>query len=71
MELYGAKQRLGSTASYIDWAECNSLHTYDVAAGTATPNPPQVGGWVTLNVDVIFNDDVDVKGLSINVMFTG
>ena len=46
------------------------MHKYDVAAGTADPNPPQVGDWVTLNVDVIFNDDVDVQGLFINVLFT-
>lgn len=65
-----SKHRLGSEASYIDWSECASLHKYDVAAGTATPNPPVVGSWVTLNVDVIFNDDVTVNGLFINVLFT-
>ena len=61
--------KLKSSASYIEWSECSSEHKYDVAAGTATPNPPQVGDWVTLNVDVIFNGDVDVKGLYINVLF--
>ena len=64
------KHRLGSEASYISWSECASEHKYDVAAGTATPNPPVVGSWVTLNVDVIFNDDVTVTGLFINVLFT-
>ena len=29
-----------------------------------------VGSWVTLNVDVIFNDDVTVNGLYISVLFT-
>ncbi len=59
-----------SQASYAEWSECPSEHKYDVAAGTATPNPPIVGDWVTLNLDVIFNDDVNVKGLYVSVLLT-
>ena len=59
-----------SQASYVEWSECASEHKYDVAAGTASPNPPIVGDWVTLNLDVIFNDDVNVKGLYVSVLLT-
>ncbi len=68
MQLHG--NRLGSTASRVSWSECQSLHLYDVATGTASPNPPTVGDFVGLNLDVIFNDDADVAGNYINVQFT-
>ena len=68
-QMYGP-HRLGSQASYADFSECPSLHKYDVAAGTADPNPPEVPGLVTLNLDVIFNDDVNVQGVSVGVLVT-
>ena len=68
MQLHGS--RLGSTASSVTWTECQSQHLYDVATGTAVPNPPQVGDFVALNLDVIFNADADVVGNYIYVLFT-
>ena len=68
MQLYG--QRLGSTASSVSWSECDSQKIYDVATGTASPNPPNVGSFVGLNLDVIFNNDANVVGNYINVAFT-
>lgn len=68
MQLHGS--RLGSTASSVSWSECQSLHLYDVATGTASPNPPIVGDFVGLNLDVIFNNDANVVGNYINVQFT-
>ena len=68
-QMYGP-HRLGSQATYADFSECPSLHKYDVAAGTADPNPPEVPGLVTLNLDVIFNDDVNVQGVSVGVLVT-
>lgn len=68
LQLHGA--RLGSSASSVQWSECNSQHVYDVATGTASPNPPQVGGFVALNLDVVFNADVNVAGNYIYVLFT-
>lgn len=41
-----------------------------MATGTATPNPPIVGSWVTLGLDVIFNNDANVVGNMISVLFT-
>jgi hypothetical protein len=69
LQLQGAA-RLGSTATSVKWSECDSQHLYDVATGTANPNPPVVGGFVALNLDVIFNSDVDVVGNYIYVLFT-
>jgi hypothetical protein len=68
MQLYG--QRLGSTASSVSWSECDSQRIYDVATGTAIPNPPNVGSFVSLNLDIIFNNDANVVGNYINVAFT-
>jgi hypothetical protein len=68
MQLYG--KRLGSTASNVQWGECDSQHLYDVATGTANPNPPIVGNNVALNLDVIFNNDANVVGNYIYVLFT-
>ena len=68
MQLHG--NRLGSTASSVTWTECASEHLYDVATGTANPNPPQVGSFVSLNLDVIFNADANVVGNYISVLFT-
>ncbi len=68
MQLHG--NRLGSTASAVTWTECNSERIYDVATGTAKPNPPQVGDFVSLNLDIIFNADANVVGNYINVLFT-
>jgi hypothetical protein len=68
MQLHGS--RLGSTASGVTWSECPSLHLYDVATGTASPNPPIVGDFVGLNLDVIFNNDANVVGNYIYVAFT-
>ena len=68
MQLHGS--RLGSSASPVSWSECQSQHLYDVATGTASPNPPIVGDFVGLNLDVIFNNDADVVGNYINVQFT-
>ena len=53
----------GSTASKISWSECDSLNYYDVATGTATPNPPIVGDIVGLKLDIKFNSGVDVAGM--------
>lgn len=68
MQLYG--NRLGSTASNVKWSNCNSEGLYDVATGTANPNPPKVGSNVSLNLDIIFNADADVVGNYIYVEFT-
>ena len=68
MQLHGS--RLGSSASSVTWSECASEHLYDVATGTANPNPPQVGSFVSLNLDVIFNADAYVVGNYISVLFT-
>ncbi|TNV76302.1 hypothetical protein FGO68_gene9615 [Halteria grandinella] len=71
MQLYGAQHpTLKSIASGVTWSECNSEHVYDVACGTAKPNPPIVGDWVGLNMDIIFNNDADVTGNFISVAFT-
>lgn len=67
MQLYN---KLGSSASSVSWSECDSQHLYDVATGTATPNPPQVGSNVGLGLDIIFNADADVVGNYIYVLFT-
>ena len=61
---------LGSTASKVSWSECDSQHLYDVATGTASPNPPIVGNFVGLNLDVIFNSDVNVVANYVYVQFT-
>ncbi len=61
---------LGSSATKVTWSECQSQRLYDVATGTASPNPPTVGGFVALNLDVIFNTDVNVHGNYIYVQFT-
>lgn len=68
MQLHGS--RLGSTASSVTWTECASQKLYDVATGTANPNPPQVGSFVSLNLDVIFNADANIVGNYISVLFT-
>jgi hypothetical protein len=60
MQLHG--NRLGSSASSVTWTECASEHLYDIATGTANPNPPQVGSFVSLNLDLIFNADANVDG---------
>lgn len=68
MQLHGT--RLTSTASSVQWSECQSQHLYDVATGTANPNPPEVGSFVSLNLDVIFNNQANVVGNFISVAFT-
>jgi len=71
MQLIGASQmKLGSSATPVQWSECKSQRLYDVATGTANPQPPQVGNNVALNLDVIFNADADVIGNYIYVLFT-
>ena len=71
MQLQGASNmKLGSTATPVKWSECNSQRLYDVATGTANPQPPKVGDFVDLNLDVIFNSDADVVGNYIYVLFT-
>ena len=68
MHLHG--NRLGSTVTPVSWSECESLHLYDVAEGTATPVPAIVGDWITLHLDVIFNNDVNVVGNNVHLDFT-
>jgi hypothetical protein len=71
MQLIGASHlKLGSSATPVQWSECQSQRLYDVATGTANPQPPQVGSNVALNLDVIFNADADVVGNYIYVLFT-
>jgi len=70
MQLQGATHKLTSTASRVKWSECASQRLYDVATGTAKPQPPIVGDFVSLNLDVIFNDDAFVIGNYIYVLFT-
>jgi hypothetical protein len=71
MQLYGQRdKKLTSEASSVSWSECDSLHYYDVASGTAKPNPPTVGDFVSLNLDVIFNNDANVVGNMVSVSFT-
>jgi hypothetical protein len=69
MQLHGTK-RLMSQASVATWSECDSQHLYDVASGVAKPNPPEVGSFVTLALDIVFNNDVNVNGNYVNVQFT-
>ena len=69
-ELYSSHIKLASQASPAQWSECDSQHLYDVAVGTAKPNPPQVGSTVGLNLDVIFNNDANVIGNYVYVQFT-
>ena len=54
----------------MTWSECDSQRLYDVAAGTATPNPLVVGSEVKLDMDVIFNNDALVVGNFVKVSFT-
>ncbi len=61
---------LGSVATKVSWSECPSQRLYDVATGTASPNPPNVGDFVGLNLDVIFNADANVVGNYVYVQFT-
>jgi hypothetical protein len=68
MQLHGT--RLMSTASSVTWSECDSQKIYDVATGTASPNPPTVGADVNLNLDIIFNNNANVVGNYIYVAFT-
>ncbi len=71
LKLHGQKEgRVGSTATKVTWSECDSQHLYDVATGTASPNPPIVGNFVGLNLDVIFNTDANVVGNYVYVQFT-
>jgi hypothetical protein len=70
MQLHGSNIKLGSTATPVQWTECESQRLYDVATGTANPQPPQVGSSVALNLDVIFNSDANVVGNYIYVLFT-
>jgi len=69
MQLHSTRS-LTSTASSVTWTECDSQRIYDVATGTAVPNPPQVGNNVGLNLDIIFNADANVAGNYIYVLFT-
>jgi hypothetical protein len=68
MSLYGSI--LGSQVSPLKWGECPSAHAYDMASGKSSPLIPIVGQEVSLELDVIFNLEVDVKGLKTEVMFT-
>ncbi len=58
-----------SQASYAELSECGSQHKYDVAVGTATPNPPIVGDWLVMNLEVTFNQNVEINTLYINVLY--
>lgn len=62
--------KLESTATAVKWGKCSDEGVYDVAKGTNTPQPPQVGSNINLNLDVIFNDDANVSGLFIDVKLT-
>lgn len=68
MQLYGSK--LQASASSVTWGVCDSQKIYDVASGTASPNPPVVGKNVGLNLDILFNADADVRGLYVFVALT-
>ncbi len=41
-----------------------------MASGKNIPEPPKVGEDVSLNLDVIFNSQVEIKGIYVNVQFT-
>ena len=66
MQLY----KLQSQASPVKWGVCTSQTLYDVSTGTASPATPIVGSNVQLNLDIIFNADVDVEGNYVFVQFT-
>jgi hypothetical protein len=68
LSLYGST--VGSQVSPLKWGECASTHAYDMASGKSTPASLIVGQDVSLDLDVIFNEEVDVKGLKTEVMFT-
>lgn len=59
-----------SVASKVKWGECDSKKLYDLATGVSDPDPPIVGNKVGLNLDVIFNNPVDVHGIKVDVNFT-
>ena len=60
---------LGSQVSPLKWGECPSKHAYDLASGKSNPLSPVVGQEVALELDIIFNQEADVKGLKTEVMF--
>jgi len=68
LSLYGS--RVGSQVSPLKWGECTSIHAYDMASGKSSPTSLIVGKEVSLELDVIFNQEVEVKGLKTEVMFT-
>ena len=68
MQLYGHK--LGSEAGPVSWSECDSQRQYDVASGTASPMPLVVGDFVSLGLEIIFNNDINLVGNYVNVRFT-
>ena len=68
MQLYGS--RVGSTAQNISWSECPSKRNYEVATGTITPNPPIIGEFLDLDIDVKFNGYANVVGNFISVKVT-
>jgi hypothetical protein len=61
---------LRASATPISWSECDSKHTYDIASGTASPDPPVVSDFINLNIDIVFNDDVNVVGNYVALAFT-
>jgi hypothetical protein len=68
--LLHSRHNLESIVSPIKWGECKSEHFYDSASGTSNPINPIVGQEVSLQLDIIFNQEVDVTGLMVIVNFT-
>ena len=65
-----APLRLESTASPVTWSECSSQHLYDDEKPSNSPTLPIVGKSIALNLDILFNQDLDIAGNLVNVDFT-
>ena len=70
MAIPSGDSNLRATASQVQWGTCESLQVFDSATGSNNPQPPEVGKEVRLDVDALFNVDVNVKGIKVDVQFT-
>lgn len=65
------KPLLGATASQVSWSIDSSCpNKADISDPKAIPDPPIVGKNVALALTAVWNQQVDVRGLYVNVLFT-
>ncbi len=65
------KHMLGATASKVDWSTDTSCpNKADIVDPEAIPDPPIVGKSVGLSLTAVWNQEVDVQGLYVDVLFT-